>query len=492
MPDQKTYNRFTLLLAAAVFMLVGIISATLFREGRYSQKDAQKFEKVLHKKEQLLKDEFNVLAKLAPEETISKLLDKSTAEYQELATREGLYIFYYDNGVIKYWSDQSVPLPDHWRARLNRPFLSLRNADYVSVIQPVQGGLLVGLIEVKTHYPLQNEFLINGFQHDFRLDPGVEVEFFEADGTDPIFNEAGDYLFSLDFSGTEPNYKGLRALAVISLLVSLLLFFAGSCSVLKNSKGRRRWIWLGAITILILGSVVAVLRFSFPSVLTQSVLFQPEIFASRLFPSLGALLVYSIAALLLGGFYYLFGNLEGIRSELWKRLVATLLFVVSALLLLVIDQLIRTLVLDSSISFEAHRVTTLSGNSVIGLITVLLWFLLLGLVMDKAIVLLSGSAVRAILYGTVTISLTFLAASLFPVTQSSWIGWIALMLFLAGHIYIRLKQEERIPFSRFIFLLFFVSLFMTIRLQESNRVHVERKREVELVKLSSEHDPVGG
>ena len=490
MPDQKTYYRFTLLLAAAVFMLVGIISATLFREGRYSQKDAQKFEKVLHKKEQLLKDEFKALGTMAPGETIAKQLDEKSAEYQELATREGIYIFYYDNGVIKYWSDQSIPLPDHWRARLNRPFLSLRNADYVSVIQPVQGGLLVGLIEVKTHYPLQNEFLINGFQRDFRLNADVEVEFFEADGTDPIFNEAGDYLFSLDFSGTEPNYKGLRALAVSSLLISLLLFFAGSCSVLKNSDGRRRWIWLGAITLLILGSVVAVLKFSFPSVLTQSVLFQPEIFASRLFPSLGALMVYSIAALLLGGFYYLFGNLEEIRSERWKRLVATLLFVVSALLLLVIDQLIRTLVLDSSISFEAHRVTTLSGNSVIGLITVLLWFILLGMVIDKAIVLLSGSAVRALLYGTASISLTFLVATIFPVMQSSWIGWVALMLFLAGHIYIRLKQEERIPFSRFIFLLLFVSLFMTIRLQESNRIHVERKREVELVKLSSEHDPV--
>ena len=247
MPDQKTYNRFTLLLAATVVMLVGIISATLFREGRYSQKDAQKFEKVLHKKEQLLKNEFNALGSMVPGETISNLLDRNSAAYQELAAREGLYIFYYNNGEIEYWSDQSIPLPDHWRARLNRPFLSLRNADYVSVIQPVQGGLLVGLIEIKTHYPLQNEFLINGFQRDFRLNAGVEVEFFEADGTDPIFNEAGDYLFSLDFSGTEPHYKGLRTLAVTSLLISLLLFFAGSCSVLKNSKGRRRWIWLGTI-----------------------------------------------------------------------------------------------------------------------------------------------------------------------------------------------------------------------------------------------------
>ena len=31
---------------------------------------------------------------------------------------------------------------------------------------------------------------------------------------------------------------------------------------------------------------------------------------------------------------------------------------------------------------------------------------------------------------------------------------------------------------------------MTFRLQENNRLNVERKLEVELVKLSSEHDPV--
>ena len=202
---------------------------------------------------------------------------------------------------------------------MNRPFVSLRNAYYTTVVQPFDKGTLVGMIEVKTHYPTQNEFLINGFQRDFKLDPDVNIEFFEADGSEPVYNAAGDYLFSLDFSDAGPRSTGLKVLALSSLLISLLLFFSGYCSVLKRSSGRRRYLWLGLITILIAGSVVAVFRYSFPAMLTETELFQPGIFASRLFPSLGALLISSVSALLLGGLYYLFGNLEELKSERWKR-----------------------------------------------------------------------------------------------------------------------------------------------------------------------------
>ena len=86
--------------------------------------------------------------------------------------------------------------------------------------------------------------------------------------------------------------------------------------------------------------------------------------------------------------------------------------------------------------------------------------------------------------------LTLLAAHRFPGVQSSWPGWIVLLFMMAGQHYIRYTQAGRIPFSRFVFLVLLISVFMTIRLQESNSINVERKREVELVKLSSEHDPV--
>ncbi len=490
MPDQVTYPRFILLLAASILLVVGIISAALLREGSYTLKDKLKFEKTLHKKERMLKEEFRELEAQLKSDTPTALLDKKSMEYQELATRDGMFIFYYDQEVLKYWSDHTVPVAERWRPRMNRPFVSLRNAYYITVIQPFGKGILVGMIEVKTNYPSQNEFLINGYQHDFKLSPTVDIEFFEAEGTEPVYNEAGDYLFSLDFSEAEPRSTGLKVLVVSSLLISLLLFFVGCCSVLKRTTGRARYLWLGLITVLIAGGVVALFQFSFPAMLTDTDLFQPGIFASRHFPSLGALLISSAASLFLCGLYYRFGNLEEIQSERWRRGTATLLFIVAALLFLVIEQLIRILILDSSISFEAHRVTSFTGNTVVGLSVIIIWFLILGLTLDKAIVLLTGTPWRPLLYGSVTISVTFLGVLLFPGMQSSWPGWIALLFLLSGQLYIRYQQSGRIPFSRFTLLVLFISLFMTYRLQENNRIKIERQREVELVKLSSEHDPV--
>ena len=47
MPEQAKYPRFILLLAAAVFFMVGVISATLSKEASYSGKDARKFERLM-------------------------------------------------------------------------------------------------------------------------------------------------------------------------------------------------------------------------------------------------------------------------------------------------------------------------------------------------------------------------------------------------------------------------------------------------------------
>ncbi len=418
------------------------------------------------------------------------MLDQKSTEYQDLSNREGISVFYYEDNVLSYWSDHSIPVPDRWRARLNRPFLSLRNADYVSVIKTVQGGRLVGLIEIRTHFTTQNEFLENGYQRDIKLDRGVDIDFFETDGSEPVYNEDGVYLFSLNFSEAEPASNGLRILAFSSLLLSLILLYAGFFSLLRNASGRGRYLLTGVISILLVGSALAVLRYSFPSMLTETDLFQPELFASKLFPSLGALLVCTVSLLALGGLYYLYLNLEGIRSAAWKRGVAVLLFLISAVILLAIEQLISSLVLDSNISFEAHRVTNFTGNTMVGLAIVIMWFVLLGLLMDKAIVMLSGPLYRPLLYGAVSLSLAMLVASLLPGVHAPWTTWLTILLLLGGHLYMRFHHKEKIPFSRFIFLLLFVSLFMTLHFQENNRIDVERQREVELVKLSSEHDPV--
>ena len=239
-----------------------------------------------------------------------------------------------------------------------------------------------------------------------------------------------------------------------------------------------------------MGCIIAIQKYSFPSLITGSDLFQPELFASRLFSSLGSLLVFTIATLFLATLYYFHGNLERIRSARGKQGLALLLFAGASVLLLFIEHLISILVLDSSISFEAYRVTTFTGYTVVGLLVIIIWFIVLVLILDKAFILLSRQLVRSLLYGLATISATMLVASLLPGHYGSWVVWIAMVLFLGGHLYMRYHHTGRIPFSRFIFLMLFISVFMVIRLQQYNRVNVEQQKEIELVKLSSEHDPV--
>ncbi|MEN8230880.1 MAG: hypothetical protein ABFS38_22180, partial [Bacteroidota bacterium] len=188
------------IMAALVFLVVGIITGGRFRSDAYSNRDVRKFEKTLHDKERLLKDELSQLETLFADGSPTEVLDRKSSSYQKLANRHGISIFFYEKGILKYWSDHSIPLPSRWRPRYARPYLSLRNADYVSVVSQLDQGSLVGLIEIRTHFPFQNDFLINGYQRDFSLDQEVEIEILEANGSESIYSEDGTYLFSLDLS----------------------------------------------------------------------------------------------------------------------------------------------------------------------------------------------------------------------------------------------------------------------------------------------------
>ena len=480
-----------MVLASFLFLMSGIYAGSRFNNQPRPDRDARRFEKVLHQKERLITQEFSDLAERFTTEEPEMELNRRSPRYQEMANRKGISIFYYEEGRLRYWSDHSVPLPTQWRSRLSRPFISLRNADYVTVSQTAGKGMLIGLIEIRTHFPFQNEFLVNGYQHDFRLDPQVEISILEANGTHAVYNLSGAYLFSLDFSELNQVSRGMKALAILSLLAFTGLFFAGICQIMKRAGKRGRWGCAGVVTLLVAGAVLAVLKYAYPSILTDTDLFQPELYASRLFPSLGSLMVFTLGGLTLSLVYYLYLPVEKGTSDTARKIMAFLLFAGAGVILLFIDYLIRSLVLDSGISFEIHRVTTLSVFSVIGLLMVLIWFIILGLAMERAFRLYPGPLLNALAAGSLAVTLVMIAVTLLPGDLTSWVAWIFILLLLWAFYYLRVHyREDKTSFSSFIFILLFSSVFIVIRLQEVNQVNIEQQKEVELVKLSSEHDPV--
>ncbi len=489
-PTPQTFRRRLIFLAALVFLIAGMISGSRFRDTSSFQKEKGKFERVLNKKEDLLKKEFKQLKSAFQSEAPMDVLDQRSSGYLELANRQAISVFYYEKGELAYWSDHSIAIPTRWDPKLNKPFVSLKNADYVTVIHQMEKGMLLGLIKVKTHFPFQNEFLVNGFQADFALEPKVQIDFLEEEGTQPVFSADGTYLFSLNFNDTLPDGTDPGLMSGLFFMISLLLVFAGLFSIVGGARGRRRWIWIGLLTLLIPFTAFMLLQYGVDVLFMGSRLFLPELFASRFFPSLGHLLVISVSVTGIVALYYFYGLRKDHDPGRSRQGVAILLLLAATIMFLVVEKLLHILVLDSGISFEIHRVTSFSGYSVMGLAIMITWFITIGMVLDRAIVYLGNHPLRRVLTGGGAITATMLMATLLPGENGSWTGWITMLLFLGGHLYMRYRHPLHIPYSRFIFLLLFISVFMVIRLQEYNGIKVERQREMELVKLSSEHDPV--
>ncbi len=483
-------QRILLFLVAMLFLFAWVISKGGPAKQHDCSKEVAEFERTLHKKERFLKEVISELELEFENDQAMDVLNRKSSLYQGLSPSRGISLFYFEKGELAYWSDHAIPLRGIWNPRMGKPFLSLRNADYVTVMSKTEQGILLGLIEIKTHYPFQNEFLINGFQKDFLLGPEVKVEFIEEEGCLPVMNEEGTYLFSLDFSSIQHELHGPGHFSTIAFMSFLILFWVFLFLLLAASSGIRRWIWVGILTFLIpLGSFLF-LRFGVPYFFDNARLFQPEIYASRYFASLGHLLVISLSVMALIMLYYRHGAFSNTGTRIPCRLMSALVFIAGAFMFLLFEFLLRSLVLDSMVSLEPQRVTSLTAYGFVTLAIILMWIIAIGMLIDRAITCARAKYWMVALYALVAISATFLTAYLLPWENGSWLGWAGLMLMVLGQLYVRHGHPDRIPFSRYIFLLLFVSAFLVIRIQQYNQIKVDRQKEVELVKLSSEHDPV--
>ncbi|MEZ5070527.1 MAG: histidine kinase dimerization/phospho-acceptor domain-containing protein [Bacteroidales bacterium] len=475
---------------ALVIFLLGAVLGGLSRGGNSDARKAERFQRILHRKEALVALEFTELQTAFQGEDPIRVLDRNSERYRELAAAQGIYLFYYQEGQLRFWSDHSIPVPEVWRSRFGRPFNPMRNSDFVSVVRQTDQGQLLGMVLVRTHYPFENKFLENGFQKDFRLDRDVAIEFLEENGSHPVFNADGSYLFSLKFPGEEGPQPDLYLLSLLCYFLSALLGFWVLNRVLVRTRGQSRW-WALSLSTVLIGAVAwALLSLGFSGHNAILPLLQPELYASRLFPSMASLLVFTFGALFVALIWYRFGVGRATFKGRLRYIVGLTCVVTATLLLLFAEDLMEGLVLDSSISFEAYRVASFSGYTLLGLFVISAWFLIVGLWVDVGIRHFSWRRSREGWLPFAAVSVTMGLAELAPGRHASLLAWGFMILILLGFLYLHSQRRQQLPISRFLFLVLIVSLFMTLRIQQNNRTNKERERMVELVKLSSEHDPV--
>ncbi len=480
----------SLLVFAVSVLMIGILQHRYFTK-TYDENDLQLFKETLREKEQTLHNMFDRFSMEFTEAYPDSLLEVESEELKRLAEEQDLFVFYFEDGMLNYWSDHSVPLGSRLTSRLMSPVIETRNATYVAVHQPVENGMLLGLILIRTEYPYENDYLKNAYQKDFEFKPEVELIREPEQGLSDIYNQQEEYLFSVDLSS---NLKMNPLNVIFSLFIFMLalvaLFVVLGVKTDAAETARKKIAWFFLSTWVLFCIYVVVAFFKYPRILFESAFFKPEIYASLTFSSLGhlwllILLIFMFTLL----FYWFFYRSRTLPPKL-RLLLPPVLIVLASLSFIFAHHLGGSLIMDSTISFEAYKLNSISIYTFIGLFILLMANMVFILLLDKAIIILNSPLN---LGNYVWIALLVTGVHVPFLFTEVWGTELASLLFCLGIIlalfYLR-RRKGRLKFSRFFVLILLFTMYLTHDLQKHTSEKIESQKEIELAKLSSEHDAV--
>ena len=478
------------LVFAVSVLAIGILQHRYFARV-YDECDLQLFEETLREKEETLHAIFGRLSVEFTEADPGLMLDAASEELKRLAEEQDMFVFFFENGRLSYWTDHSVPLGSRLTSRLMSPVIETLNATYVAIHQPVENGMLLGLILVRTEYPYENDYLKNSYQKDFEFGPEIELIRRPGRGLSDIVSQQEEYLFSVDLRHNlkmDPLNVTFSLFIFMLALVALFVFLGLKTDAAKTVRKTIAWFFFSIYLLFCI--YVVVVFFEYPRILFESAFFKPEIYANLNFASLGHLWVLIVLIFMITLLFYWFFYRSKILPSKLRVISPPFLFVLASLSFVFAHHLGRSLIMDSTISFETYKLNSISLYTFIGLLILLMTNMVFVLLFDKAIMLLKrplsvGSHVW-IVFLVAGVQVPFLFTEVWRTeTVSLLFCWgIVLAIF-----YLR-RGKRRLKFSRFFVLILLFTIYFTHDLQKHTSEKLESQKEIELAKLSSEHDAV--
>ncbi len=294
------------------------------------------------------------------------------------ALADGITILVYKNEKIAYWSNNSVSFPVRYEERFDshKPVF-LSNKWFIPVRRNFGDYEMLALIKVYRQYTIVNDLLRSGFSEQYWL-PSSAVITFDKDASDfRVMGSENEFHFGLIFPEKKPN---TIFIIIPVLLWFLFLFFLVRLVVLASGHYGSHAGEAAAIT-LAFGALMliyaTVLLTGIPPSVRSTELFSPFLWsAGRFLPSVGHAML--LALLTVSGLKLIFRS-RSFNSprdgEGYRALVAPAAFIVAGYAGFIAGEaLLRDLVLNSAINFEAFKILDMSFMSLAGFIAVMLLF----------------------------------------------------------------------------------------------------------------------
>lgn len=491
----KLRNYLLYSLCAILIFLFGKLTEENILFPRFNKSYVQRFQKIFSTKEKDLNKIMNEVAVFLDSTKHIRANDFILSKHIDLLERQGLAVFVYENDSLKLWSDNSVPISVSFQKSLaDSSFVYLKNAWYVPRTVVHGKFKLVGLILIKHAYLYENKYLSSSFQKDFNASASVKIISVKSHTSFPIVDCHKKYLFSLIFD--QDTHQLLYQVYIPSLSYFLFLIFSLwfiykiICEI-KNSKERN----LAVFDTFVLISCTKLLLsyYQVPAVFYSLEIFKAQYFATNEVTSLGDLLLWSIivlASILIFYKSYTFKDLGGankwiIRGKIILRLLVVIVFFNALFFLL------KSLILNSTISFEANKLLQFDTYSFFGYIIIILLITSFTLYFNKII-----AAYRQYVsfkeFITIFLSLTTLVALVYLLDNNSIPLFATFFLILLGSsmLYIQFKIKSTYSYSALIYIVFCYSLYTVYIVTNYTSIRNYGQKKILAYSLSSERDHV--
>jgi two-component system, NtrC family, nitrogen regulation sensor histidine kinase NtrY len=275
-----------------------------------------------------------------------------------------LYITRLDGGIV-YYSANSVFPSRILLSNKDSELQKLPNGYYLQKNISANGLIYIVLIPVERLYPLQNQYLQDHIT--FLKDNNDFIVVRNAADGFPVYNAANQYLFSLHPTKTMEAFDWIAFVFIIGIL----LFFFSIDNRVKILLRKKKI--LSATGLFLLFNALVIFTWKVlrePADLYRWPVFSPHYYgSSSFFSSLGDLLIFSILI------FYFFSFLARVRFDLKIRtaIAQVCLYgfaVTSFILSAEITNLVNSLILDSTISFDLGNIFSINFYSIVGIVII--------------------------------------------------------------------------------------------------------------------------
>jgi len=491
------YNYRLLITALVILFAAAVIERNM--ESLDSKKiNVSRFQRVLDQKYTQVSENLAEILEVIDREGMEGFLDKHARNYYHLYEENGIIILGYQEGELKFWNSNIIPLQiNESLPEKTYPLINPGNGWYAA--SSLRGGdsiLLHGLILIKHDYLFENEFLVNEYHPDFNLFPEADLVI-GRDGESSITGPDGEVIFSL----SEPSprvynktfaYVACTLYAISALLVLIFLYGSFSAFRFKTIALKNSWFAVTALSLLLIRYLM--LETGSPSIFGTFSLFQPQHYAkSALFPSLGDFLINSVFILFIAisfSAHFRLIDTETNPCRAGSILRVVLLTLLLAGFMMFFHYMFSGLIFNSNIQMEVNNFFYLTRLSFIAYLILSILLASLILFTDR-VVFIASTLVEFRLF-IIIFTVAFATATGVMSLAGNTINIYATIFFIVltgSMIWIRYFRY-RYKYSFQVFLVLLVSVFTLAFITNQSRKKEKDVRQLLAVNLANERDQV--